>query len=84
MASGSHIGPQGALAVWDGLGRPFALPIHWGTFRLSREGYATPPRMLDAMLRCAGSDPARFQAAAIGMPFDVPALGTAPPRPEPA
>ncbi|MDT8759096.1 MBL fold metallo-hydrolase [Sphingomonas psychrotolerans] len=82
MASGSHIGPQGALRVWDGLGRPFALPIHWGTFRLSREGYATPPRMLDAMLRCAGSDPSRFRAAAIGVPFDVPAPGAAAPRPD--
>ncbi|MDP5277822.1 MBL fold metallo-hydrolase [Sphingomonas sp. DG1-23] len=82
MASGSHIGPQGALHVWDRLGRPFALPIHWGTFRLSREGYATPPRMLAAMQRCAGSDPARFAPAAIGMPVEVPPLGTAPPSPD--
>ncbi|NIJ19962.1 L-ascorbate metabolism protein UlaG (beta-lactamase superfamily) [Sphingomonas naasensis] len=82
MASGSHIGPQGALAVWDGLGRPFALPIHWGTFRLSREARDTPPKMLDAMLRCAGSDPARFAPVAIGVPIDVPPLGAAPPRPD--
>jgi L-ascorbate metabolism protein UlaG (beta-lactamase superfamily) len=79
MASGSHIGPEGALRVWDGLGRPFALPIHWGTFRLSREGYATPPRMLAAMQRCAGSDPARFAPAAIGVPVEVPPLGATPP-----
>jgi L-ascorbate metabolism protein UlaG (beta-lactamase superfamily) len=82
MASGSHIGPRDALRVWDGLGRPFALPIHWGTFRLSREGYATPPRMLNAMLHCAGSDPARFAPARIGVPFDVPALGASPPHPD--
>jgi L-ascorbate metabolism protein UlaG (beta-lactamase superfamily) len=79
MASGSHIGPGDAIRVWDGLGRPFALPIHWGTFRLSREGYATPPRMLAAMLRCAGSDPARFAPAAIGVPVQIPALGASPP-----
>jgi L-ascorbate metabolism protein UlaG (beta-lactamase superfamily) len=82
MASGSHIGPLDALRVWDGLGRPFALPIHWGTFRLSREGYDTPPRMLAAMQACAGTDPARFAPAAIGVPVEVPALGAAPPHPD--
>lgn len=82
MASGSHVGPGDAIRVWDGLGRPFALPIHWGTFRLSREGYATPPRMLDAMLRCAGSDPARFKAVAIGVPVEIAALGPLPARPD--
>ena len=82
MASGSHVGPGDAIRVWDGLGRPFALPIHWGTFRLSREAYATPPRMLGAMLRCAGTDPAYFEPAAIGVPVEIPALGSPPPRPD--
>jgi L-ascorbate metabolism protein UlaG (beta-lactamase superfamily) len=82
MASGSHIGPRDAIRVWDGLGRPFALPIHWGTFRLSWEGYATPPRMLQEMLRCAGSDPRRFAPVAIGTSRMVPPLGTAPPAPD--
>lgn len=82
MASGSHIGPRDALRVWDGLGRPFALPIHWGTFRLSREAWDTPPRMLDAMQRCAGSAPARFAPVAIGAPVDVPALTAPPPHPD--
>ena len=82
MASGGHIGPRDALRVWDGLGRPFALPIHWGTFRLSREAYATPPQMLRAAQLCAGSDPARFAPAAIGVPFEVPALGAPVRRPD--
>lgn len=82
MASGSHVGPRDAIRVWGGLGRPFALPIHWGTFRLSREAYATPPRMLGAMLRCAGTDPARFKPVAIGVPVEIPALGSPPPRPD--
>lgn len=82
MASGSHVGPGDAIRVWDGLGRPFALPIHWGTFRLSREGYATPPRMLAAMFRCAGSDPARFAPGVIGVPLQIPALGALPPPPD--
>lgn len=53
-----------------------------GTFRLSREGYATPPRMLAAMQACAGADPARFAPAAIGVPVDVPPLGAASARPD--
>lgn len=79
MASGSHIGPGDALKVWNGLGRPFAVPIHWGTFRLSWEGYRTPPDMLAAMEQCAGVAPGRFSPGAIGVPIQVPALGAAPP-----
>lgn len=75
MATGSHIGPRDAIRVWDGLGRPFAIPIHWGTFRLSREAYRTPPDMLRAMLGCAGSDPARFAPIAPGGSVEVPPLG---------
>ncbi|WP_044335466.1 MBL fold metallo-hydrolase [Sphingomonas hengshuiensis] len=78
MAIGSHIGPRDAIRVWDGLGRPFALPIHWGTFRLSREGYATPPRMLRGMLACAGSDPSRFRAVPVGQQVEVPLAGQPP------
>lgn len=82
MASGTHIGPRDAIRVWDGLGRPDALAVHWGTFRLSREGYATPPFMLRGMLRCAGEDPARFAAHRIGESFTVPPLGGPPPAPD--
>ncbi len=78
----SHVGPDGAIRIWNGLGRPFALPIHWGTFRLSREGYATPPTMLRGMMRCAGEDPARFGAHPIGKGFDVPPLGGMPRAPD--
>lgn len=82
MVNGSHIGPEGAIRVWDGLGRPRAIPIHWGTFRLSREGYWTPPSMLAAMLRCGGADPGRFAAARIGEPVAVAPLGMPPPSPD--
>lgn len=82
LAGASHIGPQGAIRVWDGLGRPPSLAVHWGTFRLSREGYATPPVMLRGMLRCAGEDPARFAAHRIGETFSVPPLGAAPDAPD--
>ncbi|WP_066800324.1 MBL fold metallo-hydrolase [Sphingomonas soli] len=82
MASGSHIGPRDAVKVWDGLGRPFAIPIHWGTFRLSREAYATPPAMLRAALDCARADAGRFAAARIGQSVEVPALAEPPPAPD--
>lgn len=75
MASGSHVGPRDAIRVWDGLGRPFAIPIHWGTFRLSREGYRTPPDMLTAMQKCAREGSGRFAPVAIGQAVRVPALG---------
>lgn len=79
MDSGSHIGPASAIRVFAASGATTAIPIHWGTFRLSYEGYDTPPRMLDLLLRCTGADPQRFAAKAIGVPFDVPP--TAPPAP---
>ncbi len=82
MASGSHIGPGDAIRVWDGLGRPRTIPIHWGTFRLSREGYWTPPRMLEGMLKCAGSGLGRFAPAGIGVPVRIPALDQPPPAPD--
>lgn len=81
MAADAHIGPHDAVRVWDGLGRPWALPIHWGTFRLSWEAYRTPPDMLAAMLRCGGTDPVRFRDRPLGQSFAVPAIGTPPVSP---
>ncbi|UZK65810.1 MBL fold metallo-hydrolase [Sphingomonas sp. M1-B02] len=80
MSSGSHIGPLEAVRVWEGLGRPQAIPIHWGTFRLSSEGYDTPPRMLDAAMQCAGADRSAFAPIAIGQAVAVPPLGQAAPQ----
>ena len=81
MGIGSHMGPVDAVRTFDGLGATTALPVHWGTFRLSFEGYDTPPKMLDLLMRCTGADPARFAARGIGMPFEVPPTG-APTRPD--
>src|SRR3546814_4307450 len=54
MSSGTHIGPRDAVKIFEGLKASYAIPIHWGTFRLSYEAYDTPPRMLDLFVRCAG------------------------------
>lgn len=69
MSSGSHIGPAEAALVHQRLGAARALPIHWGTFRLSYEGYDTPPRMLAAAMRCTGG--AGFAPAPLGAPQEI-------------
>jgi len=53
------------------VGAARALPIHWGTIRLSYEGWATPPRLLGAALRCGGVPAAAFAPVAIGRPIAV-------------
>ena len=73
MGSGSHIGPLDAVRVFARLGAARAIPIHWGTFRLSYEAYDTPPKMLATLMRCSGGDPAAFGAATFGTPIEVPA-----------
>ncbi|WP_448662154.1 MBL fold metallo-hydrolase [Sphingomonas sp. CJ20] len=83
MANGNHIGPPDAIRVWQELGRPRTIPIHWGTFRLSDEGYDTPPRLLETMLRCARTDPARFAAVPIGAPVEIAATADAAAAPAP-
>ena len=77
MRIGSHMGPLEAVRVFDRTGAGMALPVHWGTFRLSYEGYDTPPKMLAALMRCTGADPASFAAHGIGQAFEVPAVSAA-------
>ena len=79
MRIASHMGPAEAMAAFDRTGAGMALPVHWGTFRLSFEGYDTPPKMLEALMRCTGNDPARFAAHGIGQPFEAPPVSA--PRP---
>lgn len=74
MGIGSHIGPVDAVEVYRRLGAQNAVPIHWGTFRLSYEKYDTPPKLLAAATACTGQQ--GFAAHALGAPFAVPALGT--------
>lgn len=73
MASASHIGPVDAAEVFRRLGAAHAIPIHWGTYRLSYEGWDTPPRLLAHVLRCAGGTGGeRFAPVAIGAPVTIP------------
>ena len=70
MSSGSHVGPAEAALIHQRLGAARSMAIHWGTFRLSYEGYDTPPKMLALAMRCTGGT--GFNAARIGVPFEVP------------
>lgn len=79
MASGAHIGPVDALDVFGRLGASRGMAIHWSTFRLSYEGWATPPKLLTAAKRCAGQADRRFGAVAIGRPVDIAPMTTPPP-----
>ncbi len=71
MDSGSHIGPMNAVRVFARTGAARAIAIHWGTFRLSYEGYNTPPKMLDALMRCTGGAPASFAPVALGAACEI-------------
>jgi len=69
MESGSHIGPVDAVEVYRRLGAAHGIPIHWGTFRLSFEGYDTPPKLLAAAMRCTGQT--GFAPVTLGRPVEV-------------
>ena len=72
MGTGSHIGPPDAVEVFRRLGASTAIAVHWGTFRLSYEAYDTPPRLLEAAMRCSGQR--GFGSVRLGMPVEVPAF----------
>ncbi|MDB5677987.1 MBL fold metallo-hydrolase [Sphingomonas bacterium] len=80
MAAGSHIGPLDAVEVFRRLGASHAIGVHWGTFRLSYEGWDTPPRLLAAAEKCTGQS--GFDALPIGRTVAIPPYAA--PRPRPA
>ncbi len=84
MGIGSHIGPIDAAEVFVRSKARTAIPIHWGTFRLSYEAYDTPPRLLAAVSACRGVR--GFDTVPIGRPteiapLDAPVLALPPPVP---
>jgi L-ascorbate metabolism protein UlaG (beta-lactamase superfamily) len=72
MESDAHISPKQAVALFERLRASTAIPIHWGTFRLSYEKWDTPPRMLEQYLRCEGIPRSRFAPVKIGQEVMVP------------
>lgn len=78
MDSAAHIGPEGAVKVFERLNASTAIPVHWGTFRLSYEQWDTPPRMLELFLRCAGIERDRFAPLRVGQAIQVPPYSAVP------
>jgi L-ascorbate metabolism protein UlaG (beta-lactamase superfamily) len=78
MQSDAHIGPVQAVELFRRLGASTAIPIHWGTFRLSYEQWDTPPRMLQLALRCEGIPAKRFAPLRIGQTLGVPTVSSVP------
>ncbi|MEC3912628.1 MBL fold metallo-hydrolase [Sphingobium sp. CR2-8] len=78
MQSDAHIGPAQAVEVFKRLGASTAIPIHWGTFRLSYEQWDTPPKMLALALRCEGIEGKRFAPLRIGQSLTVPTVRPVP------
>ncbi|THD38058.1 MAG: Zn-dependent hydrolase [Sphingomonas sp.] len=79
MAAGSHIGPVDAVEVYRRLGAAHAIGVHWGTFRLSYEGWDTPPKLLAAAERCTGQR--GFGTIPIGRTVEIPAYAAPSARP---
>lgn len=74
MQSDAHIGPRQAVEIFERLRASTAIPIHWGTFRLSYEKWDTPPLMLEQYLRCEGIPRGRFAPVKIGQEIMVPTV----------
>lgn len=79
MAAGSHIGPIDAAEVYRRLGASTGIGVHWGTFRLSYEGYDTPPRLLAAVTQTAGLQ--GFGTVPLGVPTPIAAYRAPTPVP---
>ncbi|MFY9352141.1 MBL fold metallo-hydrolase [Sphingobium sp.] len=82
MQSDAHIGPLQAVEIFRRLGASTAIPVHWGTFRLSYEKWDTPPKMLELALRCAGIPRERFAPVRIGQAVPVPMVSPVPEAPK--
>jgi L-ascorbate metabolism protein UlaG (beta-lactamase superfamily) len=76
MSIASHVGPIDAAEVFSRLGASRAIAIHWGTYRLSYEARDTPPKLLDAVMKCRTDiDGERtFTAVDPGAPTEIAAL----------
>jgi N-acyl-phosphatidylethanolamine-hydrolysing phospholipase D len=68
---GSHCNPEEAVQIFKDLDAGQAVAIHWGTFKLTLEPLAEPPRRLAAALAAAGIAPSRFRALRHGERWDL-------------
>lgn len=64
--SNHHMDPQQAVQLWQQLGRPKAVPIHWGVFELADESLDMPPQELLDELQARGENVSNFIPLRIG------------------
>ncbi len=62
----SHIAPSDTVKLWQQIGRPLTIPIHWGVFELADESLDAPPLALKAALDAAGEPKDALQPLKIG------------------
>lgn len=67
-----HMSPPEALQAFQDLRAQYMLPMHWGSFKLTREPIAEPPFSLRRALAHSGMDEARVRTLAIGETWAVP------------
>jgi L-ascorbate metabolism protein UlaG (beta-lactamase superfamily) len=67
----SHCNPEEAVQIFRDLDAGQAVAIHWGTFKLTLEPLAEPPRRLAEALAAAGIVPSRFRALQHGERWDL-------------
>jgi L-ascorbate metabolism protein UlaG (beta-lactamase superfamily) len=66
----NHASPEQVWAMFVGTGAHYLVPLHWGTFRLSKEPMDEPMRRLIA---AAGTQSGRIVLRQIGVPWALPA-----------
>ena len=63
---GQHMDPDQAVRLWQAIGRPLTLPIHWGVFELADDPLDDPPAALAQAMQSAGEMDSRFVPWRIG------------------
>lgn len=66
-----HMDPQAAVALWQQLGMPTAIPIHWGVFELADESLDEPVKELSLALNDLSLPGANFQPLRIGQYLSI-------------
>ncbi|WP_024555741.1 MBL fold metallo-hydrolase [Franconibacter pulveris 1160] len=67
-----HMDPENAVRLWQQLGRPLSVPIHWGVFELTDESLNAPPRELLAELEKQQEKSETFSPLKIGQYLSLP------------
>lgn len=65
----NHANPEQVWSMFRQTGARYLIPVHWGTFRLSKEPMAEPMRRLDT---AAGSDAKEIAIPEIGVAWTMP------------